>query len=253
MSKEIPSMPLKEEFENAGNWLFRWRSYLPLLLTGLVLVGLRHYHYPGHSEEMDDIWEIVCMIVSFFGLGIRAYTVGCAPEGTSGRNTRGQKAYVLNTTGIYSIVRHPLYLGNFFIWLGISLFLHVWWVTMIFILVFWIYYERIMFAEEEYLRERFGQEYMDWSTKTPAFLPQFRNWRKPILAFSLKNVLKREYSGFFAIIVVFTFLEITGDMVVEHKIELDKPWTILFSLGLLVYLTLMTLKKRTKLLSVEGR
>jgi hypothetical protein len=53
-------MPLREEFEKTGNWLFRWRSYLPLLLVGIVLIGLRHYHYPDHSEEMDDIWEIIC-------------------------------------------------------------------------------------------------------------------------------------------------------------------------------------------------
>lgn len=63
-------MALREEFENTGNWLFRWRSYLPLIVIGIFLLALREYEYPGHSERLDHIWEVVCLIVSFFGLGI---------------------------------------------------------------------------------------------------------------------------------------------------------------------------------------
>ena len=59
--------------------------------------------------------------MSFFGLGIRVFTVGFTPKNTSGRNTAEQIADVLNTSGIYSMVRHPLYVGNFFMWLGIGL------------------------------------------------------------------------------------------------------------------------------------
>lgn len=29
-------MALKEDFESSGNWLFRWRSYLPILVIGIV-------------------------------------------------------------------------------------------------------------------------------------------------------------------------------------------------------------------------
>lgn len=240
-------MALKEEFEKSGNWLFRWRSYLPLLLTGIILIGVRNFEYPGHSHMLDRLWEIVCLMISFLGLGIRIYTVGHTPSGTSGRNTRRQKAEVLNTTGIYSIVRHPLYLGNFFCWPGISMFVHIWWVSLIFILVFWLYYERIMFAEEEFLKRRFGKQYETWANKTPAFLPRFKNWKPAALSFSLRNVLKREYSGLFAIIASFTFLEIISDIFVEGKLEFDLIWIILFSVGLVTCLTLRTLKK-TKLL-----
>lgn len=191
-------MALKEEFEQIGNWLFRWRSYLPLLMIGNVVLFMEHFDYIGHSHShsLDQLWEIICLLISFLGLGIRIYTIGFTPYGTSGRNTKSQKAEQLNITGIYSLVRHPLYLGNFFIWLGISMFVHLWWVTLIFILVFWLYYERIMFAEEEFLRKKFGNEYVVWANKTSAFCPKFKNWEKLTLSFSLRNVLKREYSGF---------------------------------------------------------
>jgi len=75
---------------------------------------------------------------------------GYAPRGTSGRHTLRQEAKRLNSSGMYSLLRHPLYLGNALMWLGISLFVHVWWVVVISMLIFWIYYERIMFAEEEF-------------------------------------------------------------------------------------------------------
>ncbi len=246
-------MALREEFEKSGGWLFRWRSYMPLVMTGILIASLRNFHYLYHSEKIDELWETFCLTVSFFGLAIRMVTIGYTPKGTSGRNTREQIAETLNTTGIYSIVRHPLYLGNFFIWLGIVLFAHQWMLTLICILSFCLYYERIMFAEEAYLRSKFGKAYELWAEETPAFIPSFKKWTKPELPFSLRNVLKREYNGFFVIILSMTLLELTGNIFVEGKLELNLMWNIILSVGFLIWMTLRTLKKKTTLLHVEGR
>ena len=100
-------------------------------------------------------------------LAIRAYTIGHTPKGTSGRNTKKQVANALNTTGAYSLVRNPLYLGIFFMGLGVALFAHLWWLTLIYVLAFWLYYERVIFAEEAYLRDKFGAEYLSWADRTP--------------------------------------------------------------------------------------
>ncbi len=246
-------MALKEEFERSGSWLFRWRSYLPLLMVVILVASLRNFHYLEQSEKIDELWEAFCFCVSFFGLGIRIFTIGHAPCGTSGRNTREQIAETLNTKGIYSVVRHPLYLGNFFIWLGIVLFAHQWHLTLICVLSYWFYYERIMFAEEAYLRKKFGDEFEDWAERTPAVIPSFRNWQKAELPFSLKNVLKREYNGFFVIIVSMSLLELTGNIFAEGKPEFNTDWSIILSVGFFIWLTLRTLKKKTTLLHVEGR
>ncbi len=175
--------------------------------------------------------------MSFLGLGVRILTIGHTPRKTSGRNTSKQVADKLNTTGIYSLVRHPLYLGNFIIWLGISLFAHLWWLTLICTLVFWVYYERIMFAEEEFLKKKFGKEYEDWAGNTPAFIPKMKGWKKPDLPFSMKKVLKGEYNGFFGIIAVFTILEVVGDYFAEGKLELDLMWSLIFGTGFVVFVT----------------
>jgi len=245
-------MPLKEEFERTGQWLFRWRSYLPLFLIALFLIAFRDFKYPFGSHRLDYLWEIFCLFVSMLGIVLRALTVGFIPKGTSGRNTKGQVAEDLNTTGMYSLVRNPLYLGNFIIWLGISLFVRLWWFSLIVILIFGIYYERIIFAEEEFLRHKYGHRYLEWAEKTPAFFPKFNGWREPVLPFSFRTVLKREHTGFFAVITIFTFLEIIGDYFVKRIFEFDTAWEIIFCTGFVIYLGLRTMKK-TKLLSVAGR
>lgn len=248
-------MALREELEKQGNWLFRWRSYLPLLFLPVLLIALRESEYLElvFGDTVQDFYEIFCITISFLGLAVRCITIGFVPKGTSGTNRKQQNAEVLNTTGMYSIVRHPLYFGNFLIFLGITLFIQVWWFNIISILLFWLYYERIMFAEEEFLRKKFGNFYLEWAEKTPAFFPKFGNWKQPSLSFSFRNVLKRECIGFFEIITSFTFLDIVSDIFTEGKLELDLGWAIFFTIGLIIYLTLRTLKKKTKILDVDGR
>ncbi|MGA2193536.1 MAG: isoprenylcysteine carboxylmethyltransferase family protein [Nitrospirota bacterium] len=233
-------MDLKEHFEGSGNWLFRRRSYLPLVMVGLFAGMLFFYKAPPDETE---IWDIVCLLISFAGLALRAYTVGFASWGTSGRNTQQQSADSLNTTGMYSVVRHPLYLGNFIIWFGLSLFFRQWWFSLIVSLSFWLYYERIMFAEEAYLKEKFGDRFSEWARRTPAFLPAFRLWERPVSPFSLRTILKREQSGFLAITASFTFLEVVGDCLTDGKFQVETVWIVFFFLSLLIFLSLTGLKK----------
>jgi hypothetical protein len=56
-------------------------------------------------------------------------------------------------------------------------------------------------------------------------------------------VFKREYTGFFAIIAVFTCLEVAGDLFYLGKWRFDMEWVILFALGLITYIVMVSLKK----------
>lgn len=245
-------MPQIQEFRYTGRWLFRWRSFLPLLAVSIFLIALKNFTYPEASHTLDILWEILCFTISFSGLGIRIYTVAHTPKGTSGRGTKNQKAYVLNTTGMYSLVRHPLYLGNFLIWLGISLFIRSFFFGFTAILLFFLYYERIIFVEEEFLHEKFGQTFIDWADRTRMVFPHFKNWQKATLPFSLKTVLKREYTAFFLITTSFTCLEVLGDFFYEGKWQIGWFYCLLFCFGLATYIVLRTLKKM-HFLDVEGR
>jgi isoprenylcysteine carboxyl methyltransferase (ICMT) family protein YpbQ len=163
------------------------------------------------------------------------------------------KAEQLNTTGAYSLMRHPLYVGNFLICLGWSLFFREWYIVIIAALLYWMYYERIIMAEEKHLAEQFGERFERWSTGTPAVFPRLKSWRKPSLPFSLRTVLRREHSTFFVIILVFTVLELIDHTIVERRFHFDVQWIVIFASGVLVYLVLRTLKNYTELLHVAGR
>ena len=173
---------LKDQLEKQGGWLFRWRSFLPALLLPLVAFAF----YESRSvvallgEDAEAIWDAVCIAISFAGLALSIITVGFVPAGTSGRNTQEQRASELNTTGIYGTVRHPLYLANYLMFLGFVLALKVWWFALIAVLVYILYYERIMMAEERFLASRFGARYTEWASRTPAFLPRLSGWTTPV-------------------------------------------------------------------------
>ena len=249
-------MALREEFERQGNWLFVRRSWFPILIFPLLFYALKDANYIAlhWGVTAQIIYEIFCVAVSLLGLYVRAFTIAHAPAGTSGRNTKeGQVAELLNTKGIYSIVRHPLYLGNFLIFFGFILFTQSPWFIAVSVLAFWIYYERIMFAEEEFLRRKYGEQYVKWAENVPAFFPKFSQYEKPELPFSMRNVLKREYTAFFEITLIFPLLDLAAQYYLRGKVELNYYWLSFFLLGLIAYFTLRTLKKKTKILHVEGR
>ena len=205
-------MALIEEMDRSGNWLFRWRSFLPLLLfwgrSGRA-VGRGVLDADVQGFDRTWWWPLICLDIAMAGQVIRALCVGYTPRGTSGRNTKeGQVAESLNTLGMYSICRHPLYLGNLLMWLGIILYIgHIWFAVVFLFSLCALYYERIMFAEEQFLRGKFGQAYLDWSASVPAFWPVLGRWKEPEVGFSMRNVLKREYNGFFAVFVCFAWID----------------------------------------------
>jgi protein-S-isoprenylcysteine O-methyltransferase Ste14 len=242
-----------EELEAHGQWLFRWRSYLPLALFAAAFAMLGQFHYPWNDHFLDELWEVFCLLIGFVGLGIRGLTVGFVPQNTSGRNTRRQVADTLNTTGMYSIVRNPLYLGNFFVGLAVVLYFRWWWFTLIYLLAFLAYYERIIFAEEAFLREKFGAEYMSWASRTPAFWPRPWLWRPPEMTFSFRTVIRREYQSAFGLIMALFAAEELTEWYMGHGWHIDAMWLAIVAAGAVAYLVIRFLHKCTSVLHVEGR
>jgi protein-S-isoprenylcysteine O-methyltransferase Ste14 len=245
-------MALVHEFENSGNWLFRRRSWLPVFMVAAGIFMM----YIGNRQaiifDMRD--EIIFLAVSLFGQLIRIFTVGFAPRNTSGRNTvNGQIADEINTTGIYSLIRHPLYLGNFFMWLGPVLFLRSVGFSIVFFLLYWIYYERIMFAEEQFLRRKFGAVYDKWSEKVPSIIPWSFSYIRSTLPFSIRNVLKREYNSFVNIFVIFILLDLFRNLFLTETLFFTQMWLYLTIGAAAIWLIVRTIHKATKWLEVEGR
>lgn len=245
-------MALVHEFEKSGNWLFKRRSWLPviLIITGIAVLYLTN----RQAILFDSTEELIFLGVSLFGEAIRIYTVGYAPRNTSGRNTAaGQIADELNTKGIYSLVRHPLYVGNFFMWFGPVLFTRTPVFVVIFVMVYWLYYERIMFAEEQFLRRKFEEAYDKWSEKVKAVVPRFKGFIKPVLSFSFRSVLKREYNSFVNIFIIFVALDVFRNWFVSERVYITPLWMYIGIPAGVIWIVIRLIHKKTTWLEDEGR
>lgn len=72
-------MSLKDEMVSSGNYLFRWRSYFPLLSLPVIVLAFEHFKYIGGSATLDHMWEIFCLSIATTGLTLRVLTVPSLP------------------------------------------------------------------------------------------------------------------------------------------------------------------------------
>jgi len=242
-------MNIKDSIVKQGNLLFRYRSYFPLILYVAAVPFVFAKAQTDSCCNYQSVATVLSLFLALAGFFVRAIVVGSTPKGTSGRNTKTQVAETLNMTGIYATVRHPLYLGNYLIWAGIVAFTFSITFFVIFSLLFWIYYERIMAAEEDFLHSKFADDFIAWSAKTPAFWPNFKNYQKSRLSFSFRQVLRREYSGVLATALSYTFIDVLR-VYFEQGVILPNRISY-YSLGIVLILTLVlrTLKHHTNVLS----
>lgn len=194
------------------------------------------------------VWQWFALAVAFGGVAIRCAAVGFAPDGTSSRDTHRLRAPGLNSTGMYSVVRHPLYLGSAVMWVGAAMSMRVWWLVAIVALVYWLYIERVMLVEEAFLQRTFGTTFDEWASTTPAFLPRPSLWKKPAGAFLWKRVLS-EHNGLLGMAVVIPLLEFLEDQ--QHGGESLAPWSrdhfdlvVLLAAGVLISSVSMIFRRR---------
>lgn len=245
-------MALKNELRTQGDFLFKYRSYLPLviLVAALLVYLFQDFYFTGNQKT---IWELVCLDVAVFGLLIRFITIGYSGDNTSGRNTsEGQIADEVNRTGPYATVRHPLYVGNYFMWLGIALLTQNIWFCVAFTFLYWVYYERIMYAEEMFLIDKYGTDYTEWSAVTPAFIPKVSQWTTPKYKFSWRKIIRQEKAGILNLFLVM-FIFIAGRKYYEDQSFLseEKHWFYFLLAALLWYVVIKVLEKTTKLLESD--
>ncbi len=186
-------MTTQNRSEKLGNQFFKYRGQIPVLFF-LLAFFLMHY-FPAQNKWLDQSNTLIAVSLVFLGHLIRALAVGKRAAHTSGRNRDEQVAEALNSTGIYSMVRHPLYLGNITTYMGWVVFTGIDWLIPAMLIGFLFYYRFIIYAEEQFLTRKFGQDYLDWKSATPLLLPAFWKFKANPQPFSFKTVLENEYSG----------------------------------------------------------
>lgn len=148
--------------QSLGETLFKYRDYTPIPLIILLLIF--------HNSTV--LSATVGLLMIFAGELFRVYSV--AFIGSISRTRKGNLGARLITEGPFSFMRNPLYVGNFFITLGIATFGGSIGVIILSILLFTFQYHFIVRYEEGLLFEKFGEEYHQFCQDVPAWIPKKR-------------------------------------------------------------------------------
>jgi hypothetical protein len=136
-------------------------------------------------------------------------------------------------------------------WLGLAGLTQNVWFMVAFTGLYWIYYERIMFAEEEFLIGKFGNAYLEWSKRTPAFVPKLSQWVKPKLAFSWPKVIRQEKASILNLFLVFAAFEAVRNWYLNGTVHMENVW--IYGLGIAAgwYIMVKALQLTTGLLAKD--
>jgi protein-S-isoprenylcysteine O-methyltransferase Ste14 len=238
-----------DHFERSGAVLFRWRSYIPLVMVPLLIVPLRL----DRTHELPLAWELFAGAVAIAGEVLRFIFSGRVPPGTSERSTTSPRAASLSTTGVYSLVRHPLYIANTMTMLGLALFPGRWELPVIVLLLSFLYYERIAVHEEVFLEERFGEEFRRWADRVPALIPSFRTYEPSRQPFSWVRAMEREFNGILAIAASLFLLDLFDDSPSLSSLHVSAVWTVFLLAAALSFLAMVARKHAIRRLQYLGR
>lgn len=168
---------------DARNFFFKYRSFtpIPMILVAIILAQTTWLSFT------------VGLVITLVGECVRIWAVRYA--GSATRTTGEVGADELVTTGPFGHLRNPLYLGNFFLSLGILLMAWPWmpWFLLLFLALYVIQYGAIISLEEDFLRKKFTAVYTEYEQNVPRIIPRLTPWskgdRKPT---TLKKALRTE-------------------------------------------------------------
>ena len=162
-SVKIPvSTEPAEDVRPPRPFLYRFRGII-LAIVAIAALVLR----------ADDL-DIVPFLV-FVNLFILAVYLRVKARRAIGDHTRGKSldAPVLVTWGAYGRMRHPLYVSNVGVAVGlVVLHLGINFITIPFVVFLLAFGYHLSKLDDRYLEQRYGDEWKVWSMNTPAFIPR---------------------------------------------------------------------------------
>ena len=136
-------------------------------------------------------------------------------------------------------------------WMGTVLFTGVIWFFILFVFIFWLYYERIICAEEVFLREKFGNNYLNWAEKTPIFIPNKLSYDHPIMTFNWKKIIIKEKTGLLMLFLVFFGFQLFSGFVITNFLVVEFNFITHVTIFSFVFYIIVKTMQSSKLFSVE--
>ncbi len=177
----------------------KWAKYL-FKYRGLIPVPFFFIIYFFSKPTKYSI--IIGTLVLFLGEIIRIWAGGYIKK----YRTLDVDAPELITYGPYGYVRNPLYIGNFFIGLGISVMSNTLFSYIIFFSIYFFGYSIIIPLEEKFLKEKWKNEYLKYANNVHRVFPRIKPY-KVKKSFDFYAALRSEKSTFLVeLFVLFLFI-----------------------------------------------
>lgn len=139
----------------------------PVLALAAFIVGAAaHYFRP--VQLLPSPWNLVGVVLILAGIGV-LYSGLRVMRGVGKSPAHHDEPPELLTDGVFQISRNPLYLGVCTVYAGLALVLNSVWpfVTLVPLI---IYFDRVARREENYLQQRFGDEYKQYQENVRRWL-----------------------------------------------------------------------------------
>ena len=178
-----------------GNFVFHWRNSLFPVVIIVIFASLRPQDAWG-SRSADAWLDLLGVLVAIAGQVIRSMVVGLAYIKRGGVNKRVYADTLVNT-GIFAHCRNPLYVGNACTLLGLFLIHNNPYAYAIGGVFFVVTYIAVVAAEEQYLANKFGDQFAGYCRTTPRWLPRLKGLGTTLgsMRFNWRRVVIKEYSS----------------------------------------------------------
>jgi len=141
---------------------FKFKKIRLLLAWGAIPVLIIFNHMTDATFRWGVILLITGELIRFWALGFME-----------------RKGAKLAMSGPYAFVRNPLYIGNFFLGLGVAIIVWNWVIGVLFLFGFFGIYTGTIRGEEKHLGEMFGKTYDDYCKNVPSLFPRLTPYEAP--------------------------------------------------------------------------
>ena len=176
-----------------GNFFFKYRNFLFIFLYLALFIPSAPLF--KESQFGPNYPLFTGLFITIFGQLIRGVTIALAYIVRGGKNKKVH-ADDLVTEGIFKHCRNPLYVGNILMLLGVGILINSLLFTTVFIPLFFFIYQAIVLAEENFLRNKFGEQFDAYCKKVSRWFINFNGMFTTIgsMKFNGKRWLTKEYN-----------------------------------------------------------
>lgn len=234
-----------------GNFFFKYRNFIFIFLYLALFIPSPDLFSREVFGDNYYVFPIVLgLLVTISGQVIRGTTIGLAYIIRGGKD---KKVYAekLVTEGVFNHCRNPLYVGNILMLLGVGILANSLIYVGILIPLFLFIYQAIVLAEENFLRNKFGEQFDAYCRRVNRWVPDVRGFGRTFkgMHFNAARWIAKEHNTQFVWLLGILFILMFMYPQLTHYDETVRNRILYFVIPVLtlVYLYVKYLKRSHKL------